>query len=908
MGRSPGFMAAFTGMLGSNADFFAPYQANARRWYTETQEKVLFFNHALTTPPVDRRLPPDEVEAVHLHVLKETDRGLILSGAKNITTNSALSNYSLVASDGVRFIKKKEFALICIVPMNSAGIKLICRPSYEMTAGLLGTPFDYPLSSRFDENDATFIFDHVFVPWENVLAYGDLAKCNTYMQSTGFYHRGGLQTCTRLAVKLDLIAGLVVKAVEATGTDEFRGVQVNVGEVLNWRHLMWALSDAMARTVTPHNDEVVPNLDYMMAFRMMGSMVYPRIKEIVHNIVASGLIFQPSSSRDFQSPELRPYLDKYMSSSTGDSVERVKIMKMLWDAIGTEFAGRHELYERNNFGNHEVIRMHPLFEGRDNGTVDELKTFVETCMADYDLEGWTAPDLIHSDAINFAAKNSGKRGNGLFHTAVAEASLVAERHQGLVEENDTQTDYYPVDTCVHHLFEEQVERFPDHIAAVFPGTARQGRCGEEQLTYRELNQRANQLAHHLQTLGVGPEVLVGLFVERSLEMVVGLLGILKAGGAYLPLDPNYPPERLAMMLTDAQPGVLLSQNHLLDMLPNTSATVITLDKDWEIDQSLTNPLSSVKPDHLAYVIYTSGSTGRPKGVQIIHQALTNLLTSMQQRPGLTNHDVFVAVTTLSFDIAALEIYLPLIVGAKLVIAPQDSVADGSRLQNLLHDSKATVMQATPTTWRLLLLSDWQNETNIKILCGGEVLPNELAKELLARSDSVWNFYGPTETTIWSTVYQVKEVTDKPIPIGKEIANTSIYVLNQHLESVPIGVVGDLYIGGAGLARGYLNRPEESAEKFIPNPFGPGRLYKTGDLARRPPASRGNLEFLGRADDQVKLRGFRIELGEIETVLNQHSAVEQSLVALKERAAGEKQLVAYIKPTPQSIETTRPTRM
>jgi 4-hydroxyphenylacetate 3-monooxygenase len=247
MGRSPGFMGAFTGMLGQNAEFFAPYQANARRWYTETQEKLFFFNHALTTPPVDRRLPPDEVEDVHLHVVKETDGGLILSGVKNITTNSVLSNYSLVASDGVRFIKKKAFALICIVPMNSPNIKLIGRPSYEMTAGLLGTPFDYPLSSRFDENDATFIFDNVFVPWENVLAYGDLAKCNTYMQATGFFHRGGLQSCTRLAVKLDLIAGLVIKAVEAAGTDQFRGVQVNVGEILNWRHLMWALSDAMAR-------------------------------------------------------------------------------------------------------------------------------------------------------------------------------------------------------------------------------------------------------------------------------------------------------------------------------------------------------------------------------------------------------------------------------------------------------------------------------------------------------------------------------------------------------------------------------------------------------------------------------------------------------------------------------------
>src|SRR5215211_853643 len=247
-----------------------------------------------------------------------------------------------------------------------------------------------------------------------------------------------------------------------------------------------------------------------------------------------------------------------------------------------------------------------------------------------------------------------------------------------------------------------------------------------------------------------------------------------------------------MMLTDAQPLVLLSQNHLLDTLPNTSAKIITLDKDWATDQSLTNPMSTIKPENLAYVIYTSGSTGRPKGVQITHQALTNFLTSMQRRPGLTNHDVFVAVTTLSFDIAALEIYLPLIVGAKLIIAPQDSVADGSRLKSLLHDNKATVMQATPTTWRLLLLTNWHNETRIKILCGGEILPNDLARQLVALSDSVWNLYGPTETTIWSTIYQVKEVTTKPIPIGNAIANTSIYVLNQHLEPVPVGAVGDLY--------------------------------------------------------------------------------------------------------------------
>jgi amino acid adenylation domain-containing protein len=402
-------------------------------------------------------------------------------------------------------------------------------------------------------------------------------------------------------------------------------------------------------------------------------------------------------------------------------------------------------------------------------------------------------------------------------------------------------------------------------------------------------------------------------------MVIGLLGILKAGGAYLPLDPKYPPERLALMLTEAQPLVLLSQSHLLDTLPNTSSQIVTLDQDWATGQPLINPTSTLQPDNLAYVIYTSGSTGRPKGVQITHRALTNLLTSMQQRPGLTAHDTLVAVTTLAFDIAVLEIYLPLIVGAKLIIAPQESVVDGSRLQNLLHEHQATAMQATPTTWRLLLLSGWQNETQLKILCGGEALPNELAKQLLALSESVWNLYGPTETTIWSTAYQVTEVTPKPISIGKGIANTSVYILNRQLEPVPIGSAGDLYIGGAGLARGYYERPDLTAERFIPNPFvgveegrttsgdirPPSReaglrLYKTGDLARFRPD--GNLEFLGRIDEQVKLRGFRIELGEIEAVLNQHSAVEHAVVAVKERAAGDKQLVAYIKPTPQSVDT------
>ena len=238
MGRSPDFVAAILGMLGANADFFDPYQENARRWYQQCQEQALFVNHALANPPVDRNLPPDEVEDIYIHVVKETDAGLIVSGVKNITTNAALTNYSFVASDGGTFVQKKAFAIICMVPMNAPGLKLICRPSYEMTAGIVGTPFDYPLSSRLDENDAICIFDNVLVPWENVLVYGDTTKYNSYMRETGAYSRAGLQSCTRLAVKLDLITGLLVKAVETTGVEQFRGVQVNIGEVINWRHLI----------------------------------------------------------------------------------------------------------------------------------------------------------------------------------------------------------------------------------------------------------------------------------------------------------------------------------------------------------------------------------------------------------------------------------------------------------------------------------------------------------------------------------------------------------------------------------------------------------------------------------------------------------------------------------------------
>ena len=444
---------------------------------------------------------------------------------------------------------------------------------------------------------------------------------------------------------------------------------------------------------------------------------------------------------------------------------------------------------------------------------------------------------------------------------------------------------YPLNQCIHQLFEAQVEQTPDAVAVVF---------NNEQLTYRELNKRANQVAHYLKTLGVKPEVLVGICVERSLEMLVGLLGILKAGGAYVPLDPAYPQERLAFMLSDSQTSVLLTQQQLLERLPKHQAHVVCLDTDWETisKNSKENPVSSATSDDLAYVIYTSGSTGKPKGVQIAHGAVVNLLKSMEREPGLTESDTLLAVTSISFDIAALELYLPLIAGGRLVLVSREVTTDGRQLGEQIADSGASVMQATPATWRMLLATGWQGTSQLKILCGGEALSRDLAEQLLEKGASLWNLYGPTETTIWSTACKVEanKLSKSLVPIGRPIANTQVYLLDSFGQPVPIGIPGELHIGGAGLARGYLNRPELTAEKFIPHPAG-GRLYKTGDLARYLPD--GTIEYIERIDHQVKLRGFRIELGEIEAVLRQHPTVEQAVVIAREDEPGNKRLVAYI---------------
>lgn len=400
-GRSPDYKASFLGTLGAMPEFYNPYQENAQRWYKESQEKVLYWNHAIINPPVDRHLPPDEVKDVFMKVEKETDSGVIVSGAKVVATGSAITNFNFISHYGLP-IKKPEYALICTVPMDAPGIKLISRASYSQNAAVTGTPFDYPLSSRMDENDAVFIFDKVLVPWENIFAYGDPDQINGFMPKTGFIQRFTYQGCIRLAVKLDFIAGLLLKALEIAGTQDFRGVQARAGEVIGWRNMFWALADAMMLNPDEGpNGSVLPKMDYGLAYRMFMAQGYPRVKEIIEQDVAAGLIYLPSGALDFKNAEIRPYLDKYVRGSNGvQAVDRVKLMKLLWDAIGTEFGGRHELYERNYSGNHENVKIELLMNAKNNGTTDMMHGMVEDIMAEYDLDGWTVPDLFNSDDVN----------------------------------------------------------------------------------------------------------------------------------------------------------------------------------------------------------------------------------------------------------------------------------------------------------------------------------------------------------------------------------------------------------------------------------------------------------------------------------------------------------------------------
>jgi amino acid adenylation domain-containing protein len=436
------------------------------------------------------------------------------------------------------------------------------------------------------------------------------------------------------------------------------------------------------------------------------------------------------------------------------------------------------------------------------------------------------------------------------------------------------------DACLHALIADQAARTPDKIAV-------EGEDGS--ITYAELDRRASVLAARLATLGIGRGALVGLCVPRSARLMVGVLGILKTGAAYVPIDPGYPADRIAFMLEDAGAAVIVTDGVVADGLPAGAARVLLDGPDpavADLDVS-----GAGEPDDVAYVIYTSGSTGRPKGVRVPHRAVVNLLSEMRERPGLADGGVVVNVTTFAFDLSVPDLYLPLVVGAKLVVAPADVAADAERLAKLLDEADPTLVQATPTTWRMLVDAGWEGSARLRIACGGEAVPADLVEALRARSESSWHMYGPTETTVWSSIVEFGP-TDGPPPIGGPIVNTRFAVVDRRNRIVPSGVPGELVIGGAGVALGYHERPELTIERFVDDPTRPGSVaYRTGDIVRR--RRDGTLEFVGRADDQVKLRGFRVELGEIETVICRHPSIAQAVVAKRDDPVTGPRLVAYI---------------
>jgi amino acid adenylation domain-containing protein/non-ribosomal peptide synthase protein (TIGR01720 family) len=481
-----------------------------------------------------------------------------------------------------------------------------------------------------------------------------------------------------------------------------------------------------------------------------------------------------------------------------------------------------------------------------------------------------------------------------------EISLLSEEEEKtlLVDWNDTQVDY-PQEKCIHQRFEEQAEKTPDAIALVFENL---------HLTYRELNDRAERLAHYLQSLGIKPDVIVGICMERSLEMVIGILAILKAGGAYLPLEPSYPHERLAFMMADAQVSVLLTQDHLVETLPSQQAQVICFDTDAFIlnaYQNQENPLIEVKLENLAYVIYTSGSTGTPKGVLNTHLGLSNRLLWMQDEYHLTNRDRILQKTPFSFDVSVWEFFWPLFTGATLVVAKPEGHRDSAYLVNLITSEQITTLHFVPSMLEVFVCESQMRKCHSlqRVFCSGEALSLSLIERFFARVDAeLHNLYGPTEAAIDVTHWCCQHNSEHSfVPIGRPIANTKIYILAPNLKPVPMGVTGELHLGGIGLAKGYLNRTELTEERFIANPFQQGeRLYKTGDLARYH--RDGTIEYLGRIDHQVKIRGFRIELGEIEAILTQHSAIQEAVVLAREDETKDKYLVAYTVPKPGAIKS------
>ncbi len=464
-----------------------------------------------------------------------------------------------------------------------------------------------------------------------------------------------------------------------------------------------------------------------------------------------------------------------------------------------------------------------------------------------------------------------------------------ERERLLVEWNATSVKY-PRELSIPHLLERSAAQAPCSIAVVF---------GEQTLSYAQLDARANQLARHLERKGVGPGAVAGILLDRSIEMIAALLAVLKTGAAYLPLDPAFPASRLEFMAEDAGIAVLITSKALREKLKANTARVLLDEERLEIDKLPATALGrDSDPESVAYVLYTSGSTGQPKGVPVRHSSVVNLLFGAQAHLQLRPQDSLLAVTTLSFDIAALELLLPLMTGSRIVLGSREQISDPLALRDLYQKTKPSLMQATPSTWRLLIDVGWNGSPDLKILVGGERVTRELADTLLDRAGAVWNCYGPTETTIWSTICRL-ERDGQPVTIGRPLANTSLYVLDANQQLIPQGAAGELYIGGDGVAHGYLNRPQLNAERFISNPFGAGRLYRTGDIVRYQPD--GRLEFIGRNDGQVKVRGFRIELGDVEEALAACPHVRSAAVVVRTPQSGETVLAGYF--VPETSEET-----
>ncbi len=470
---------------------------------------------------------------------------------------------------------------------------------------------------------------------------------------------------------------------------------------------------------------------------------------------------------------------------------------------------------------------------------------------------------------------------------IGELEMLPEEEKGRLEAWNATEAEYPREALAQELFEAQAARTPDRVAV---------ECEGKRLSYGELEGRSNRLARYLRKLGAGAGGLVGLYMDRSVEMVVGLLGILKSGAAYVPLDPSFPRERVGYMLEDSGLKLVVTRGSLVSELPGAGVRAVRVEEEWEAigAEEGSRPESGAKSGDRAYMIYTSGSTGKPKGVEVLHRGVVNFLCSMMREPGVKETEVMLAVTTLSFDIAVLEVLLPLCVGAKTVVVGRETALSGKALAEALGASGATMMQATPATWRMLLEASYRGGAGFKALCGGEAMPLDLARGLLSVSKDVWNMYGPTETTVWSTCCRVQEGAEA-VSIGRPIANTKVYILDRWKRRVPIGVVGDLYIGGEGVARGYHERPELTGQRFVEDPFAGGgaRMYFTGDLARY--LGNGEIQFLGRSDYQVKIRGYRVELGEIESVLRGHPSVAECVVMAREDTPGDVRLVAYLIP-------------